>query len=161
MSNKSTSNTPRTPIIHVDMDDTIAKYSEAFKQSIMDTPGIKYPQSQYGFFSNLEPLEGALEGIKKLSDLGYDIYILSSPSPKNPLSYTEKRVWIEEHLGYEYVEKLILSMNKGLVKGDYLIDDWTEGRGQENFERRLIQFGSGEFPDWEAVVNYFAGLNKS
>lgn len=53
---------------------------------------------------------------------------------------------------------MILSPDKGLLKGDFLIDDHIDGKGQERFEGRLIQFGSGEFPDWAAVLHEFEQL---
>ena len=40
--------------------------------------------------------------------------------------------YIEDHLGFEMVEKLIISGHKGLNKGDYLIDDYNSGKGQED-----------------------------
>ncbi len=40
----------------------------------------------------------------------------------------EKRVWIEKYFGLEFTEKLIISANKGLLKGDLLIDDQTSIR---------------------------------
>ena len=29
------------------------------------------------------------------------------------------------------------------------------GKGQENFEGKLIQFGSEQFPDWVSIAEYF------
>lgn len=141
-------------ILHIDMDDTILHYTPAIEEALNHNPEIKYPQSQIDFYKNLKPIQGAVNTLKKLENIGYDIYILSCPSPLNPHSYTEKRIWIEEHLGSNYIEKLILTMNKGLVKGDYLVDDWSEGRGQENFEGELIHYGSEQFPDWDTVATY-------
>ena len=148
------------PILHVDMDDTIVSYTSALNNALEKNPGIQYPQSQMDFFRKLKPIKGAIETIVRLNKIGFDIYILSCPSPLNPLSYTEKRIWVEEHLGEGFIEKLILTMNKGLVKGDYLVDDWIEGRGQENFEGELIQFGSERFPDWEAINTYLESVVK-
>lgn len=144
------------PIIHIEMDDTILHYTPAFYEAIERNPDVKYPQSKEGFYRNLKPIPDAIEAIKEIENFGYDIYILSCPSPLNPHSYTEKRLWIEEHLGADYIEKLILTMNKGLVKGDYLVDDWSEGRGQENFEGELIHYGSEQFPDWDKISSYLA-----
>lgn len=81
----------------------------------------------------------------------YTPYILTAPSTKNPLSYTEKRVWVEEKLGFALVDRLIIYAHKGLLKGDILIDDNNSGRGQEHFEGRLIHFGGAQFPDWHSV----------
>lgn len=55
----------------------------------------------------------------------------------------------------EMVDRLIISSHKGLNKGDYLIDDHSEGRGQENFEGKLLQFESVEFLDREAIMIYY------
>jgi 5'-nucleotidase len=39
-----------------------------------------------------------------------------------------------------------------LSRGDILIDDRT-ANGAGDFSGRLIQFGSDEFPDWQAVLD--------
>ncbi|MDW3652871.1 MAG: hypothetical protein R8P61_37675 [Bacteroidia bacterium] len=143
-------------IIYVDMDDVLCQFSARSQAIKSKYPEVPYPQSHYGFFSGLEPMPGALEAMKKLNALeGFDIYILTAPSVWNPLCYTEKRVWVEKHLGMKMVNKLIISPNKGLNKGDYLIDDHLEGRGQEGFEGKLLHFGSNVFPNWDSVLSYF------
>lgn len=145
-----------TKIIYVDMDDVLCQFSARSLSIKSQYPEVAYPQSLYGFFTNLEPLEGAIEGINYLrSQSIFDVYILTAPSVWNPLCYTEKRVWVEKHLGMEMVNKLIISPNKGLNKGDYLIDDHESGRGQDGFEGTLIHFGTATFPHWKAVRAYF------
>ncbi len=62
---------------------------------------------------------------------------------------------VENHLGFEFTHNLILTTNKGLLKGDYLIDDYVAGRGQENFEGELIHFGSDKYPDWCSIMKCF------
>lgn len=139
-------------IVHIDMDDTIFDFRGAFHDHYARNPAISYPQSQYGFFANLKPLPGAIEAVQALIDSpDHDPYILTAPSIMNPLCYTEKRISIETHFGLEFTEKLIISPNKALVKGDILIDDNVHGKGQDLFEGRLIQFGSPEFPDWQSI----------
>lgn len=138
-------------IIYVDMDGVIADYMSSYKK-LYDPFSNKFPQNNWGMFSNLEPIEGAINAVKKLMEY-YDVWILSKPSYKNPLCYTEKRVWIEKYFDLEFCKKLILCCDKGLVKGDYLIDDCI-GDGQENFEGEHIHFGKEKFPDWEAVKQY-------
>jgi 5'-nucleotidase len=142
------------------MDDVICNYSNSYKLSLDNNPGIKYPQSQYGFYADLPPIEGAIETVKSLIlDERYDPYILTAPSELNPLSYTEKRVWIERYFGIGFVSKLIICSNKGLLKGDILIDDHCEGKGQENFGGKLMHFGTNEYPNWIAVASKLA-INK-
>lgn len=143
-------------IIYVDMDDVLCDYSESYDAAVKLNPAIKYPQSQYGFFRNLNPIENGIEAIRYLqSQELFEIYILTAPSVRNPLCYIEKRLWVEDHLGFEMVNRLIISPNKGLNKGNYLIDDSDCGRGQENFEGELLKFGSREFQNWDMVLDFF------
>ncbi|MBA6253130.1 MULTISPECIES: 5' nucleotidase, NT5C type [unclassified Colwellia] len=140
-------------IVYIDMDDVLCDYTTAFNNAIEETPNIAFPQSQYGFYANLAPIIGAIESVQKLINLEkFDPYILTAPSTRNPFSYTEKRVWIEKYFGIEFTEKLIISPNKGLLKGDILIDDLISGRGQENFEGKIMQFGSVNYLDWKTVM---------
>ena len=72
----------------------------------------------------------------------------------NPHSYTEKFLWVQKYLGYEAAERMILSNYKNLCTGDFLIDDYEDGKGQEQLSGQLILFGSAEYPDWSAVIDY-------
>jgi len=135
------------------MDDVLCDFSGAFKAELERNPGIQFPQSQYGFFEKMEPIEAAVEVVNELlrSDQ-YEPYIVTAPSTRNLFSYTEKRIWIEKIFGYSFVNKLIICSNKALLKGDVLVDDHASSKGQENFEGRLILFGGPEFPNLQAVA---------
>lgn len=144
-------------IVYVDMDDVLCDYSTAYNSALKDNPGIKYPQSQIDFYRKLKPIDGAIDGFIYLQNLlTCDVYILTAPSIRNPLCYLEKRLWVEDYFGLGTVEKLIISPNKALLKGSFLIDDMREGRGQENFMGEIIHFGSKNFPTWEAVIRKFS-----
>lgn len=148
-------------IIYIDMDDVLCDYSGAFDRALKNNPRIEFPQSQYGFYAKLMPIQGAIKSAQKLLKTEqFDSYILTAPSIMNPLSYTEKRVWVENHLGMQFVERLIISPDKGLLRGDILIDDLIAGRGQERFAGKIIQFGSGDFPDWGSVMAYLDSLQS-
>lgn len=139
-------------IIFIDMDDTLCDFKSAFLTALKMNPAIQYPQSQYRFFAKLVPIEGAIQAVNALINSDqYDPYVLSAPSTRNPFSYAEKREWIEEQFGYNFCERLILCAHKGLLRGDLLIDDNVEGKGQDKFEGELIHFGSPMFPDWGSV----------
>jgi len=143
-------------VIYVDMDDVLCEFTKAFTTAIKNNPGIKFPQSQYGFFTSLSPIKEAVNSVNYLDEQDeFEVYILTAPSVLNPLCYTEKRIWIENYFGMEMVKKLIISPNKGLNKGDYLIDDNNTGRGQDQFEGKLIKFGYDNFKDWNQVIDYF------
>ena len=139
-------------IVYIDMDDTICDYTGLWSIYKEKFPTVQYPQSKFGFFSRLKPIEGALEAINLLEKY-YDVFILTRPSIKNLHSYSEKAEWVEKYLGEKYLEKLILCPNKSLVKGDFLIDDYDKN-GQTEFEGEFIKFKTELFPNWESVVKY-------
>jgi hypothetical protein len=103
-------------LVYVDMDDTLCSFYRAAKKALTENPSQPYPQSQWGFFLGLEPLEGAIEGFRKLEER-YDVWILTRPSTKNLNCYTEKAKWIFDHFGQDIVDKLILCPEKALLKG--------------------------------------------
>lgn len=139
--------------IYVDMDDTMCDFSGVMKGYRSLHPEVEFPQSTFKFFSCLPPIEGAIDAVNELRKQ-HDVWVLTAPSVKNPRSYMEKRLWIEKHFDIEFCEKLIICGNKGLLKGDILIDDRKKGRGQEDFEGILMQFGKGEYKTWEQVMDY-------
>lgn len=148
--------------IYIDMDDTLCNYRMAHIRHREEHPHILYPQSIPGFFETLTPIPDAIEVFHWLNtQTHFDVFILTAPSVKNPLSYLEKRLWVEKHLGLEVVNRLIISAHKGLNKGHYLIDDNVRGKGQENFEGQLIHYGSADFPDWKMVKAFFEKTLRS
>jgi 5'-nucleotidase len=143
-------------VVYVDMDFTLCDFGASYLQYKQQHPEEAFPHSVPGFFIGLAPMLGAIETFQWLNEKqDIDLYILTTPSIRNPHSYTEKRLWVEKHLGINAAYKLIISPNKGLNKGHYLIDDYTEGKGQENFEGKILQFGSEEFPDWRSIKSFF------
>jgi 5'(3')-deoxyribonucleotidase len=149
-------------IVYVDMDDVLCDFSGAYKEHLQLHPHIKFPQSTPGFFEGLLPIEGAIEATNFMrSTESFELYILTAPSTRNPLSYTEKRLWIENHFDYEFTERLIICPNKGLLRGDYLIDDNLHGKGQENFLGTVLHYGSPCFPSWRSILSYLNSLQEN
>lgn len=143
----------RKKIVYIDLDDTLADYSKAYKEVKTKNPEIEFPQSISEFFLNLELKEKETKKyLEKLSDY-YDIWFLTAPSYMNPLSYTEKRLWIEKHFGISWCKKLIFCVNKSLLKGNYLIDDSVTKR-QLEFEGELILLGSEKFSNFRYIFDY-------
>ena len=140
--------------IFVDMDGVLADMDPAFRAARKQFPYIRHPQSIPGIFLNLEPVVGAIDAVNSLRN-SFDTWVLSAPSVRNPNSYVEKRLWIEKHFDYEFAKRLILCTDKSLVIGDYLIDDWVFGKGQDEFTGSFIHFGSKEYPDWASILSYF------
>lgn len=141
-----------TQVLLFDMDGVLCNYMKSREEGLIQNPHQTYPQSEFGFFTNMEPMEGAIEAFREL-EKHYQCYILTRPSTKNLLCYSEKAAWIRDNLGYHVLENLIICCDKSMVKGDFLIDDMTE-HGQTEFEGEHIHFGTEKFPDWKTVVEY-------
>ncbi len=103
-------------------------------------------------FSKMEPMENAVDSYIKLCDK-FDTYILSTSPWENPTALNDKLDWVKKYLGKYAHKRLILSHNKHLNHGNYLIDD-REKNGADKFVGELILFGSEKFPDWNAVIEY-------
>lgn len=97
-------------------------------------------------------MPGAIDAFKELSQR-FDTYILSTAPWENPSAWSDKLLWVKEHLGEIAYKRLILSHHKNLNRGDYLVDDRTKN-GAEKFQGELVLFWSDEFENWEVVVEY-------
>ena len=138
-------------IIYIDMDGVICNYEYSYNLMRKINPAIRFPQSKKKFWTDLNPIEGAIYAVNILRKK-HQVYILTAPSTKNSESYSGKRIWIKKHFDMDMVERLILCNYKGLLDGDVLIDDNHKGKGQEDFKGQLILFGSKDFPTWDDVL---------
>ncbi|WP_232787720.1 5' nucleotidase, NT5C type [Spongiibacter nanhainus] len=138
------------------MDHVLCDYKTGFARHKARFPDLAFPQSEPGLYVDLDPLPGAIDSYRWLHNHPETaVFILTAPSIQNSHSYSEKRLWVERHLGMEVVENLIITPHKHLNRGDYLVDDMPSGKGQEHFGGELVLFGSKSFPDWRSVRDYF------
>lgn len=107
-------------------------------------------------FSLMESYPNAIDSVHRLSKK-YDLYILSTAPWLNPSAWIHKLEWVHKHFGKEkdslFYKRLIISHNKNLNTGEYLIDD-RPNNGAKDFKGEWIHFGSQDFPDWDTVTEY-------
>ena len=142
-------------ILYFDMDGVLADFNKALQERVTPELAKEYGEDLDqipGIFNDLDPIPGAIEAFNELSDI-YDCYILSTAPWGNPEVWTEKRLWVEKHIGSNAYKRLILSHNKHLNRGDYLIDDRL-ANGADRFEGEHILFGSNKYPNWSTVLKY-------
>ena len=141
-------------ILYVDMDNVLVDFPSAFPYVDKDLleEHVDNKDDIPGIFSLMEPLDGAIDAFQKLSTK-FDTYILSTAPWDNPSAWSDKVVWVKKHLGEFAHKRLILSHNKDLNRGDYLIDDRLKN-GAAEFKGEHIHFGREPFPDWAAVLAY-------
>ena len=82
-----------------------------------------------GFFASLPAVPGAVAAARQLLAAGHDVRICTSPINDYQNCVTEKLHWVAEHLGEDWVARVILSKDKTWVRGDVLIDDKPEISG--------------------------------
>ncbi|WP_245574807.1 5' nucleotidase, NT5C type [Aequorivita capsosiphonis] len=147
-------------IVFVDMDNVLVNFQSGIDK-ISDEDKVKYRgdlDEVPGIFSLMEPYEGAIEGYIWLAK-NFDTYILSTAPWDNPSAWTDKLLWVKKHLPEVAYKRLILSHNKHLAHGDFLIDDRT-ANGAGEFSGKHIHFkekGKG-FEDWKTVIAYMKKL---
>ena len=141
-------------ILYFDMDNVLVNFQSGLDQLTEET--LQEYEGQLdnvpGLFSLMDPLDGALEAYMTLSNR-YDSYILSTAPWGNISAWSDKAAWVQTHLGDAAKKRLILSHNKHLNMGDYLIDDRT-ANGAGHFTGEHIHFGTEKFPDWNSVLKY-------
>lgn len=141
-------------IVYIDMDSVLVDFEHGIDQLSEET----YQEYRDdldevpGFFRDLPPIDGAIEAFHKLSEQ-YDVYILSTAPWRNPSAWIDKLLWVKKHLPQVAQKRLILSHNKHLNKGHYLIDD-RKANGAGDFEGEHIHFGQEPFTNWDAVLDY-------
>jgi 5'-nucleotidase len=102
---------------------------------------IKDIPFEVGFFENHPPIEGALEAVRKMAlDERIDIFICTAPKKQYKNCVGEKYVWVEKNLGIEFTTKIIMTKDKTMVCGDFLIDD------------KEVILGKNQNPSWEHLI---------
>ena len=139
------------PIVYIDMDGVLCDFDKRAKE-LEENEGIKghrlfkHPSA----YKDLEPIDGAIDAWHALQEK-YETYILSTPPWSNPDAWSEKRKWVEQFFGKSANKKLILCHNKGIVKGDFLIDDRI-ANGVADFDGEHIHFGQEGAENWAVIL---------
>jgi len=103
------------------------------------------------FFRDMLPVPGAKEALTEMQDMGLEVFICTSPLTTYNHCVLEKYEWVEKVLGPAWVKQIILTKDKTVIKGDFLIDD-----------KPLIS-GAQDPPEWEHILYdrpYNKGANR-
>ena len=97
--------------------------------------------SSAGFYLSLAPVEGCVDALKDMVKQGYDVRFCTKPLNQYQHCVPEKYAWVEKHFGAEWTKRMIVTGDKSLVGGTFLIDDHPLVRGDAN-----------PTPSWKHVV---------
>jgi 5'(3')-deoxyribonucleotidase len=89
----------------------------------------KILMSEQGFYESLSPMHGCVEAIRWLATQGWEVFFCTSPLNQYRFCVPEKYAWIERHFGKDWVRRIIVTKDKTLVRGDFLIDDKPQVTG--------------------------------
>jgi len=76
-----------------------------------------------GFYRSLPEMAGGINALQEMIRKGYEVLIVSAPLAESQYCAQEKFDWVREHLGEEWLNRVVLTMDKTSVRGDVLIDD--------------------------------------
>lgn len=99
-----------------------------------------------GFFRNLRPLPGFIEGLRTMQEeLDIEVHLASAPA--GPLSAKEKLEWCEEHLPFISERRVALIHDKWMLgEADGLIDDGPHNIGDYRKHHPAAQVLSIAYP---------------
>lgn len=129
-------------------------------------PTIDLP---FNIYDHCEPVEGALEGVLELRNMGFRVVYVSA---SNKMDYKYK--WLEDNGFLDKRENFVQAFDKTLINFDYLIDDswenvqsviknpnkrailfnkpWNTSK-QDNY--REMGFRYNRLDNWEDIIMYF------
>lgn len=116
-----------------------------------------------GFFLDLPPVAGAIEGVQQMLDAGIDVRICTAPIDDFEHCVVEKYQWIERHFGRAFTRRIILTKDKTLVHGDWLVDDkpqisgsrtpaWRHALFDAPYNREVVSVPRLTWSSWRGVV---------
>lgn len=92
----------------------LGPHSEDFLRSAM-----RYPE----LYRDLDPIEGAMYGVKKLLNDGHDVLIATAVPKCAGIAYHGKLEWLRRNMPYFPLKNFIAIHRKDLLEGDLLLDD--------------------------------------
>jgi len=93
-------------------------------------PLIETVLSEEGFYRELPPMVDGINAIVEMDEEGHNVFIVTSPLKNYQNCVNEKYDWVDQYLGSDWVRKIILTADKTVVHGNYLIDDKPEITGK-------------------------------
>ena len=125
--------------VFIDMDGVIVDFEAHMLETGLTSDQIK---PIVGAYAAMKPIGGALESVRSVIGMGFEVWIATKPPTGIAHAYADKVSWVLEHLP-ELKRRIIVTHNKGLLGGehDFLIDDRPHKADCESFSGTLIRFG--------------------
>lgn len=127
--------------LFVDMDGVIVDFDGYMLKHNLTADAIKQKK---GAYLEMEPIPGALEALKKVIAMGFDVWIATKPPTGVSHAYSDKAEWVFKHIP-ELSKKIIITPHKGLLgdENDILCDDRPHKAFCSEFKGTVIPFVDG------------------
>lgn len=143
--------------IFCDLDGVVVDFDRYMREHRLTAEEVK---RRPGAYLEMLPIAGALEGVRSLIGMRFEIWIATKPPTGVPYAYADKVQWVLRHLP-ELHRRVILTHHKGMLgdEGDYLIDDRPHRAACEEFRGTLLHYRPGVFA-WPEVLHTFRAIRK-
>jgi len=88
------------------------------------------------FYADIPEIPGAMDALKQMDAEGHNVSLVTSPWWYNNTCLEDKKNWVKNHLGEEWMDSLIITKDKTKIRGDFLIDDKPEIHGRYDVHQR-------------------------
>ncbi len=143
--------------IFIDMDGVIVDFDAQVRETGLTGEQLKVIN---GAYLAMKPIDGAIEAVRSLIGMGFDVWIATKPPTGVAYAYSDKAQWVFNHIP-ELKRKIIITHHKGLLgdAGDFLLDDRPHKASCEEFAGTLLKFIDGYH--WPQALDYFRCLQKN
>lgn len=107
------------------MEDVLGRHRDGTPADIIVDRWLAEP----GFFVDLEPIDGAVDGLNRLIDSKHDVVIVTSVPERYSNAFDGKRIWMKRYFPNFSMKNFIACSRKDLVTADILIDDGSHNIG--------------------------------
>jgi len=127
--------------VFVDLDGPLVDFDRYMREHNATADEVKVKRKAY---LEMHPVGGAIDAVRSIIGMGYDVWIATKPPTGVPHAYADKAEWVMRNLN-ELTRKIIITHHKGMLGGadDFLIDDRPHKAGCEEFAGTLIKYGEG------------------
>lgn len=127
--------------VFVDMDGVIVDFDGYKVAHGLTSDEVK---NRPGAYLAMLPIPGALDAVRSVIKMGFEVWIATKPPTGVPSAYSEKAAWVLRHLP-ELKQRIIVTHDKGLLgdQFDHLCDDMPHKANCERFAGTLLRFVDG------------------
>lgn len=132
--------------VFLDMDGVIVDFEGYLRQQNSGYAEPKFTGDDVkrirGAYANMHPIAGALDGVRSIIGMGFDVWLATKPPTGISWAYGDKAAWVFNHLP-ELKRKLIITHDKGMLgcNDDFLVDDRPHRANCAAFRGLLVHFG--------------------